>query len=82
MDEANLDLPYRSTNGRAHMCGHDGHTTCLLGFAQLFMHHREKIPANKTVRLLFQPAEEDEGGAAEMIKDGCLENVSEVYGFH
>ena len=31
MDEANEDLPYRSTNGCAHMCGHDGHTTCLLG---------------------------------------------------
>lgn len=31
MDEKNLDLPYRSTNGAAHMCGHDGHTTCLLG---------------------------------------------------
>lgn len=31
MDEANEHLTYRSTNGRAHMCGHDGHTACLLG---------------------------------------------------
>ena len=35
MDEANADLEYRSTNGCAHMCGHDGHTTCLLGTSLL-----------------------------------------------
>lgn len=33
LNEANEHLPYRSTNGCAHMCGHDGHTTCLLAFA-------------------------------------------------
>jgi len=36
MDEDNVDLPYRSVNGCAHMCGHDGHTTSLLGFASLW----------------------------------------------
>lgn len=40
------------------------------------------IPSNKTLRLLFQPAEEQYGGAIVMIKEGCLEGVDEVYGFH
>ncbi|CAD8075815.1 unnamed protein product [Paramecium primaurelia] len=82
LNEANEHLPYRSTNGCAHMCGHDGHTTCLLAFAQIFQHYKNTIPKNKTVRLLFQPAEEDYGGSVDMIRDGCLENVQEVYGFH
>jgi metal-dependent amidase/aminoacylase/carboxypeptidase family protein len=37
MDEENFDLPYRSTIKCAHMCGHDGHTVCLLGFCALLM---------------------------------------------
>ena len=51
------DLPYRSVHeGRAHKCGHDGHTTILLGVAAQLARHRERLPGN--VRLLFQPAEE------------------------
>lgn len=61
MKELNLDLPYRSTVGAAHMCGHDGHTACLLGhifliisgFASLMIDQLDKIPSNKTIRLLF-----------------------------
>ena len=56
MKEEN-DLPYRSQTAYAHMCGHDGHTTCLLGIAEYLMVHRAKLPKNKRVRLLFQPAE-------------------------
>lgn len=39
------------------MCGHDGHTACLIGFVPLFLNSLDKIPKNKTVRLLFQPSE-------------------------
>lgn len=61
MKELNLDLAYRSTIGAAHMCGHDGHTACLLGkkylmipgFASLMMDQIDSIPSNKTIRLLF-----------------------------
>lgn len=65
------------------MCGHDGHTTCLIGFVPLFMEQIKTIPKNKTIRLLFQPSEEGPlSGAELMIKQGCLEGVNEVYGFH
>ena len=59
MLELNQDIPYKSTNvGAAHMCGHDGHMACLVGFVALFMREIDSIPSNKRVRLLFQPSEE------------------------
>jgi amidohydrolase len=76
-------LPYRSVHeGRAHKCGHDGHTTILLGVAALLARHRDRVPGN--VRLLFQPAEEgvDGGGARVMVAEGALQGVDEVYGLH
>lgn len=84
MTETNQDLEYKSKNkGAAHMCGHDGHMTCLVGFVPLYLQNLSKIPKNKTVRLLFQPSEEGPGsGAEEMIKQNCLDEVNEVYGFH
>lgn len=80
--EDNPELEYASKTGAAHYCGHDGHTTCLLGGASLILEKLHLIPSNKKVRLLFQPAEEHEGGAAPMIKEGCLDGVDEVYGYH
>jgi amidohydrolase len=77
------DLPYRSVHdGRAHKCGHDGHTAILLGVAAVLAQHRDALPGN--VRLLFQPAEEgvDGGGAKVMVAEGALEGVDEVYGLH
>jgi amidohydrolase len=77
------DLPYRSVHeGRAHKCGHDGHTTILMGVADLLARHRDRVPGN--VRLLFQPAEEGVrgGGARVMVAEGALEGVDEVYGLH
>lgn len=77
------DLPYRSVHdGRAHKCGHDGHTTILLGVAHALAEARDRIPGN--VRLLFQPAEEGVkgGGAKVMVQEGALEGVGEVYGLH
>lgn len=76
------DLPYRSTTNAAHMCGHDGHTACLLGGISLLLDNLEKIPSNRGVRFLFQPAEEGYIGAHYMVQDGCMKNVKEVYGLH
>lgn len=76
-------LPYRSVHaGRAHKCGHDGHTAILMGAAALLARHRDQIPGN--VRLLFQPAEEGVrgGGARVMVAEGALDGVTEVYGLH
>ncbi|CDW83506.1 amidohydrolase [Stylonychia lemnae] len=81
--ENNPDLEYKTTNSWAHMCGHDGHMTTLLAAAQVIANNRDKMPSDKTVRLLLQPAEEGPGGALPMIKeDNCLQDVDEVYGFH
>lgn len=83
MEEHNLHLEYRSVNHMAaHMCGHDGHITCLTGFAWYVLDHIDSFPSNCTLRLLYQPAEESPGGAKPMIDEGCLEGVDEVYGYH
>ena len=68
--------------GRMHACGHDAHTAILLGAARYFSERRSALPGN--VKLLFQPAEETTGGAADMIRAGCLEHprVDRVYGLH
>ena len=51
--ENNPHLPYKSKTEYAHMCGHDGHMTVLMCTAEVLCKNRDKIPANKTVRLLF-----------------------------
>jgi len=80
--EVNPEIEYQSVTEAAHMCGHDMHMTCLLGGASLIVEKLDQIPQDKKLRLLFQPAEESIGGALPMIKEGALEGVDEVYGFH
>jgi hippurate hydrolase len=84
MSEENPHLSYQSVNEKAaHMCGHDGHITCLLSGTAKILEHIHQIPEDKCVRLLFQPAEEGgNGGAKPMIEEGCLDGADEVYGFH
>jgi hippurate hydrolase len=76
------DLPYASQNpGRMHACGHDGHTTMLLGAAKYLAETRN---FNGTVNFIFQPAEEGVGGALEMLKDKLFDRFpcNAIYGMH
>ena len=80
--EENTNLKWRSTiPGRFHGCGHDGHTTMLLGTARYLAETRN---FDGTVHFIFQPAEEGLGGARAMIKDGLFEKFpcDEIYGLH
>ncbi|HEX6334073.1 MAG TPA: M20 family metallopeptidase, partial [Flavisolibacter sp.] len=80
--EAN-DVPYRSVNeGVMHACGHDVHTTCLLGAARILAETKSEWEG--TIRLIFQPGEErNPGGASLLIKEGVLDPAPEaIFALH
>ena len=83
IEEAN-DIDYKSTKtGVMHACGHDVHTTCLLGAARILNETKEDWEG--TVKLIFQPGEEkNPGGASLLIKEGVLENPKPqcIFGLH
>lgn len=78
------DIPHKSTKpGVMHACGHDVHTSCLLGAAKILSELKEQWEG--TVKLIFQPGEEkNPGGASILIKEGVLENPApqNIFGMH
>lgn len=75
------NFQYKSKiDGHMHACGHDAHMAMLLGAAKILNDMKDQI--NGTVRLIFQPAEENAKGAHAMIKDGALDGVDSIFGIH
>lgn len=77
------DVSYASKNPKVmHACGHDAHTSILLGVAKILKQMESELQGN--IKLFFQPAEETIGGADRMVKEGCMKNpdVDYVLGLH
>ncbi len=68
--------------GIQHLCGHDGHTSILLGLIEYINNNKERL--NDNIVFIFQPAEEGPGGAEELVKEGILKyyKVDQIYGLH
>ena len=76
----NVSFPSKH-DGKMHACGHDGHMSMLLGFAEYVSKLKD---LNKTIVFIFQPAEEGPGGAKVIIEEGIFEKykISKIFGIH
>ncbi|MDQ3589934.1 MAG: amidohydrolase, partial [Actinomycetota bacterium] len=74
-------LPFASeVDGKMHACGHDGHTSMLVGAAHVLSGMRARL--NGTVKFFFQPAEEGGGGGKVMVEEGVADDVDSIFALH
>lgn len=73
-------LPFASSNGNMHACGHDAHAAMLMGVIQLLKAREDELKGD--VLCIFQPGEEGPGGAEPMVRDGVLKGVDGIFALH
>ena len=78
-EETGLDFASQ-TDGKMHACGHDGHTSMLVGAAHALSGMRDRL--NGTVKFFFQPAEEGGGGGRVMVEEGAADDVDSIFALH